>query len=269
MSPSARPARPVGLLFREWRHRRRVSQLELALKADISSRHLSFIETGRAQPSRVMVLHLAEHLDIPLRQRNELLLVAGYAPAFPERALADPALACARQAIELLLAAHEPYPSLAVDRHWHVVAANRAVAPLLACVSPALQRPPANVLRNSLHPEGLAPRIANLPEWRAHLFARLRHQIDVTADPVLVELLEELREYPPGREAVVNRIGKAAVVVPLTLALPHGTLNLLSTTMVFGTPLDVTLSELALETFFPADSGSSALLHRLAGQRTE
>jgi transcriptional regulator with XRE-family HTH domain len=187
---------PVGHLLREWRQRRRMSQLDLALGADVSARHLSFLETGRSVPSREMVLHLAERLEVPLRERNALLLAAGYAPAFRERPLSDPALAAARQAVELVLAGHEPYPALAVDRHWSLLASNRALGPFLAGVSPDLLRPPVNVLRLSLHPEGTAPRIANLLEWRSHLLARLRRQVDASGDPVLGDLLEELRGYP-------------------------------------------------------------------------
>jgi transcriptional regulator with XRE-family HTH domain len=269
MATSAGSARPVGRLFREWRQRRRITQLDLALKADTSPRHISFVETGRSTPSREMVLRLAEQLEIPLREQNELLLAAGYAPAFRQRPLQDPALAGARQAIDRLLAGHEPYPALALDRHWNVVAANQAIEPLLHCVAPALQQPPVNVLRNSLHPEGLAPRIANLPEWRAHLLARLRRQIDLTGDPVLVDLLRELHGYPvaPGSEGVLTDSGEEDVVVCLRFASPAGTMNLISTTMVFGTPLDVTLSELALETFFPADASTGSLLRQLAEGR--
>src|SRR5579872_4247353 len=167
---------PVGNLLREWRQRRRLSQLDLACEAEISTRHLSFIETGRASPSREMILHLAESLDVPLRQRNNLLLAAGYAPIYQDRSLDDPALRPAREAIDALLAAHEPFPALAVDRHWTLIAANRALAPLMAGAAPELLKPPVNVLRLSLHPSGLAPRIANLAEWRDHLLFRLRRQ---------------------------------------------------------------------------------------------
>jgi transcriptional regulator with XRE-family HTH domain len=259
---------PVGELFREWRRRRHLSQLDFALKADISARHLSFVETGRARPSREMVLHLAERLEVPLRDRNALLLAAGYAPAFRERPLDDPALAAAREAVDRLLAAHEPYPALALDRHWNAVAANRAIAPLIQCVAPGLQKPPVNVLRNSLHPDGLASKIANLAEWRDHLLARLRRQIELTGDPVLVELLCELEDYPvpSGSHARGADAAEQPIVVTLRLVLPQGALNLISTTMVFGTPLDITLSELALETFFPADAATGALLRRLADQ---
>lgn len=265
MAYAADSTRPVGDLFREWRQRRGVSQLGLALKADVSARHLSFVETGRARPSRDMVLRLSEQLGIPLRQRNALLLAAGYAPAFRERSLDDPALAGARHAIDRLLAGHEPYPALAIDRHWNIAATNRSVAPLLAEVSPELLTPPVNALRLALHPDGAAPRIANLAEWRHHVFERLQHQIDVTADAVLIDLLKELRGYPaqPDLAHPVSN-GDSRVLVPLRLVSPVGTLNLISTTMVFGTPLDVTLSELALETFFPADQATAELLRRLA-----
>jgi transcriptional regulator with XRE-family HTH domain len=269
MATSAASAGPVGDLFREWRQRRRITQLDLALKADTSPRHISFVETGRSTPSREMILRLAEQLDIPLRDRNQLLLAAGYAPAFRERPLQDPALAGARQAVDRLLAGHEPYPALALDRHWNVVASNRAIEPLLHCVAPALQQPPVNVLRNSLHPEGLAPRIANLPEWRTHLLARLRRQIDLTGDPVLVDLLRELEKYPvpASSEGALTESRDGGVLVHLRFVSPAGTMNLISTTMVFGTPLDVTLSELALETFFPADASTASLLRRFAEER--
>ena len=192
---------PVGNLLRKWRERRRLSQLDLACEAEISTRHLSFLETGRSLPSREMVLRLAEQLEVPLRERNVLLIAAGYAPAFPERPLDDPALQAARKAVDLVLAGHEPYPALAIDRHWTLIASNNAVPPLLAGVEPSLLQPPVNVLRLSLHPAGLAPRIANLAEWRSHLLARLRHQIEVSADPVLEELLNELCGYPMSGDA--------------------------------------------------------------------
>ncbi len=258
--------RPVGDYLREWRQRRRLSQLDLALDADISTRHLSFMETGRAQPSRDMVLRLAERLEIPLRERNALLVSAGYAPVFPERRLDDPQLQPARKAMELVLAGHEPYPALAIDRHWHLVAYNRAVQPLLAGIDPSLLQPPVNVLRLSLHPGGLAPRIANHAQWRAHLFERLRHQIEVTADPVLVNLLNELSGYPAPATAqrATETQDFAGVVVPFQLATGNGTLSFISTTTVFGTPVDITLSELALETFFPADAATAEVLRQLA-----
>ena len=249
--------RPVGALLREWRERRRLSQLALALDADVSARHVSFLETGRSRPSREMLLRLMERLEVPLRERNALLLAAGFAPAFPERPLDDPALAEARAAIARVLAGHEPYPALAVDRHWTLVLANRAVAPLLEGVAPELLQPPVNVLRLSLHPGGLAPRIANLAEWRAHLLQRLRHQVERSGDPRLADVLGELQtlsaeaahDAPEEREITLG-----GVAVPLRLRGETGPLTLLSTTMIFGTPVDVTLSELAVEAFFPADA---------------
>jgi transcriptional regulator with XRE-family HTH domain len=259
---------PVGDLLREWRQRRRMSQLDLSLEADISTRHLSFLETGRSQPSRDMVLLLAEQLEIPLRERNVLLVAAGYAPVFAERPLQDPALQQARKAVDLVLAGHEPYPALAVDRHWMLVAANAAVGRMIAGVDASLLQPPVNVLRLSLHPKGLAPRIANLAEWRAHLFARLRRQIEVSADPVLSELLEELGTYPmasphkPGRPAAAREF--AGVLVPVQFVTDRGVLSFFSTTTVFGTPLDITLSELAVEAFFPADAATGEMLRSLA-----
>ena len=258
--------RPVGDHLRSWRQRRRMSQLDLALEAQISQRHLSFVESGRSTPSREMVLNLAERLELPLRNRNILLQAAGYAPVFPERSLDDPALKAARAAVDLVLKGHEPFPALAIDRHWTLVAANAAVGPLLAGVAdPALLKPPLNVLRLSLHPQGLAPRIANLAEWRTHLLERLRHQIDVTGDTVLARLMRELSGYPEiGTAGAAAARGPApdyaGVVVPLRLVTDGGVLSFFSTTTVFGTPVDVTLSELALETFFPADDATAQAL---------
>jgi transcriptional regulator with XRE-family HTH domain len=252
---------PVGQLLREWRQRRRLSQLDLAGEADISTRHLSFLETGRSQPSRETLLHLAERLAVPLRERNVLLVAAGFAPMFSERSLDDPALLKAREAIWLVLKGHEPYPALAIDRHWSMVVSNDAVPPLIDGVDPALLQPPVNVLRLSLHPGGLAPRIANLAEWRAHLLARLRHQVELTADPVLVALETELRGYPGGAsQRKPPGPAEPAVLVPFRLRTDAGTLSFLSTTTVFGTPVDITLSELAIEAFFPADPATAEAL---------
>jgi len=257
-------SQPVGGLLREWRQRRRLSQLALACEADISTRHLSFLETGRAQPSREMVLHLAERLELPLRERNRLLVAAGFAPIFPERPLGDPALQAARRAVDLVLAGHEPYPALAVDRHWTLIAANGALTPLLASIAPALLEPPVNVLRLGLHPDGLAPRVANYGEWRAHLLARLKHQVELSADPVLSDLLAELRSYPAPREPV-RQVTPAdtAVAVPFRLHSDLGLLSFIGTTTVFGTPVDITLAELALEALFPADAETAAALRAL------
>jgi transcriptional regulator with XRE-family HTH domain len=254
--------RPAGEMLKAWRQRRRLSQLALACDAGISARHLSFLETGRSRPSRDMVLRLADRLEVPLRERNALLVAAGFAPVFPERPLSDPAMTQARKAVDLVLAGHEPYPAIAIDRHWTLVASNTAVAPLLSGVDPALLSPPVNVLRLSLHPGGLAPRIANLGEWRAHLLDRLRRQVEITADARLDALMQELRAYPapvaePGRAAGG---GYAGVVVPFQLATPGGVLSFFSTTTIFGTPVDITLSELAVESFFPADAATAEAL---------
>jgi transcriptional regulator with XRE-family HTH domain len=259
-------AQPVGDLLREWRQRRRMSQLDLASEAEISTRHLSFLETGRALPSRDMVLHLAEQLEVPLRERNILLVAAGFAPVFAERSLQDPALQAARKAVDLVLAGHEPYPALAVNRHWTLIAANSAVGRLIGGTDPALLQPPVNVLRLSLHPQGLAPRIANLPEWRAHLLARLRRQVEVSADPVLASLMRELAAYPTPSGSGRPPTGRefAGVLVPVQFTTEQGILSFFSTTTVFGTPLDITLSELALEAFFPADAATADALRRVA-----
>jgi transcriptional regulator with XRE-family HTH domain len=265
--------RPVGDLLREWRQRRHLSQLDLASEAEISTRHLSFLETGRSQPSRDMVLHLAEQLDVPLRDRNVLMQATGYAAVFPERPLGDPALKAARQAIDQVLAAHEPNPALAVDRHWTLIASNAATRRLLAGTEPALLRPPVNVLRLSLHPQGLAPHTANLREWRQHLLARLRRPIEISGDPILVRLLRELRDYPGSDGPGSNGRGSdqvdgtdydaTAIAVPFRLVTAAGALAFFSTTTVFGTPVDITLSELAVEAFFPADQQTADALRRL------
>lgn len=247
----------VGSHIRTWRARRRLSQLDLALDAEISARHLSFIETGRSRPSRAMLLRLAERLRIPPRERNVLLVAGGFAPALPARTLDDPALAAARQAVDKVLAAYEPYPALAIDLHWNLVAANAGIAPFLADVAPHLLQPPLNVLRLSLHPEGLAPRIENLAQWRAYVFRRLEEQIDVSADPVLAALLEELRAYPGGTGDPVESNG-VAILLKVRQG-PH-LLSFLSMTTVFGTPVDITLSELAIEAFLPADAATAAIL---------
>jgi transcriptional regulator with XRE-family HTH domain len=271
LSPGEPPApmnRTVGDLLREWRQRRRMSQLLLASEADISTRHLSFVESGRATPSREMVMHLAERLDVPLRARNALLVAAGYAPLFRERPLSDPQLGAAREAVDRVLKGHEPYPAVAVDRHWTIVAANGALAPLVAPASPALLAPPANALRLSLHPDGIASSIVNWHTWRAHLLARLQRQVEVSGDATLAALYDELTGYPAPRDARHAPPGEAAlsdaIAVPLRLATPHGVLSFFSTTTVFGTPVDVTLSELAIEAFFPADPQTAGTLRALA-----
>ena len=236
-----------------------MSQLDLACEAEISTRHLSFLETGRAAPSRDMVLHLAESLDVPLRERNQLLLAAGFAPVFGDRALDDPELAAVRGAIDAIIAAHEPYPALAVDGHWRLVTANAALKRLLQGVAADLLRPPVNVLRLTLHPKGLAPRIKNLPVCRDHLLGRLKRQVRATGDSELQALHDELSAIR------IPRAGRPAgdgfaLAVPLELETEGGVLSLISTTMVFGTPRDIALAELAIETLLPADAATAALL---------
>jgi transcriptional regulator with XRE-family HTH domain len=254
----------AGDLLREWRQRRRLSQMDLALEAEISTRHLSFVETGRAQPSREMVLHLADQLDVPLRERNVILVAAGFAPVFPERALDDPAMAAARRAVDVILTAHEPYPALVVDQRWNLVAANRAIAPLLEGVAPELLETPMNVLRVALHPKGLAPRTANLAEWRAHLLERLRRLVELTAEPALIELLAELKSYPAPPASDRRPEDYGGVAVPFPLVAGDRVLSFIGTTTVFGTAVDITLAELTLETFFPADAATAEALRTAA-----
>lgn len=215
-----------------------------------------------------MLLRLAEHLEIPLRQRNLLLLAGGFAPLYQERALDDPALQGARQAVELVLSGHKPYPAHAIDRHWNIVASNGVARPLLAGSAPHLLQRPVNVLRLTLHPEGLAPRIANIGQWRAHVLHRLRQQVESSAEPELQALLTELAAYPiPANQAVSGPrrdLYEAGVVVPLRLQSEWGLLSLFSTTTIFGTPVDITLAELAVEAFFPVDEETGEILRRLA-----
>jgi transcriptional regulator with XRE-family HTH domain len=257
---------PIGRLLREWRQRRHLSQLALATSSSISQRHISFVESGRAMPSRELVLALARALEIPFRERNELLLAAGFAPIYRERPLDAPALQPARLAIELVLRAHEPFPALAIDRHWQLIMANAALAPLLARVHPDLLRPPVNVLRISLHPAGLAPQIVNFREWREHVLSRVETQVRLSRDPVLAALHEELSALgvlhtepsTPGDSPL------AGVAIPLQLETDRGRLSFLSTTTVFGTPVDITLAELAIEAFLPADEATAAALRAFA-----
>jgi transcriptional regulator with XRE-family HTH domain len=255
-------SRPIGDLLREWRQHRRLSQLDLALEAEVSARHISFLETGRSLPSREMVLRLAEQLEVPLRERNELLLAAGFAPHYPERSLDDPALRQARQAVRLVLAGHEPYPALAVDRHWNLVAANQAVAPFFTGVAPALTQPPINVLRATFPPDGVAPRIVNFTQWRTHMLQRVQRQVRRTADAGLADLLAELRGYsvPTNLDDDEPAPGPdvPGMVVPLRLRTEQGVLSFIYTSSLFGAPLDVTLAEIAIEAFFPADAATAA-----------
>jgi transcriptional regulator with XRE-family HTH domain len=251
----------AGDLLREWRQRRRLSQLDLAIAANVSARHLSFVETGRSRPTSEMILHLAEQLDVPLRDRNALLLAGGYAPAYPERGLAEPELKAVRDALRSVLAGHHPYPAVVVNRWWELVDANPGIALFTGAVTPDLLEPPVNVLRLSLHPDGMAPRIANLPEWRAHLLARLDRQARATGDRRLTDLHAELKAYPGGQTQPPE---PADVVVPLRYRGDHEELSFISLTAVIGTPMDVTVEELAIESFYPADDATAAALRRRA-----
>jgi transcriptional regulator with XRE-family HTH domain len=245
-----------------------MSQLDLACDAEISTKHLSFLETGRSKPSRQMVLHLAACLDVPLRDRNVLLGAAGFAPVFQERSFGEPALGLVRRNVETVLAAYDPNPALAVDRHWTMLAANRAVAHLVAGAEPTLLRPPVNVLRLSLHPAGLATRIVNFAQWRSHVIARLRRQIDASGDVTLADLLEELRDYPSPRASAVEA-DPDVLAIPFRLATIDGVLSFFSTTTLFGTPVDITVSELAIEAFLPADAETAEILRRVALPATQ
>ena len=258
---------PVGGLLREWRQRRRLSQLDLACDAGISTRHLSFVETGRAHPSRDMLLHLSEQLDVPVRERNVLLVAAGYAPIFPERPLADPAMAAARAAIDLVLERQKPYPAFALDRHWTIVASNAALPELYDNVAADLLASPVNAMRLSLHPQGLAPQIVNLAEWRAHLLHRLRHQVELTADRALIDLLREVSGYPAPAEKPGQTAGlEHDIAVPFQIKTGGDVLSFFSMTTVFGTPVDVMLSELALELFFAGRPGDRGNRTRMAAR---
>ncbi|MBO9505932.1 helix-turn-helix transcriptional regulator [Thalassospira sp. A3_1] len=260
---------PFGTVLKVWRKQRRMSQLDLASEAEISSRHLSFLETGRARPSRDMVLHLSECLDVPLRERNTMLIAGGFAPIYAEHDFGTDQSAAIRMAVERILTAHEPYPALALDRHWNMVAANRIVPLLLGGVDPEFLKPPVNILRLSLHPNGLAPRVVNYTEWRDHLLDRMRRQIAVTADAKLRGLYDEASRYRAPEKVteidIADRAGElTGLVVPLVLQSDAGKLRFVSTTTVFGTPVEVTLSELAIETLLPADAQTAAILGELA-----
>ena len=257
---------PFGVLLRRWRVARRMTQADLALAANSSTRHLSCLETGRSQPSRDMVLRLAEYLEVPPREQNVLLLAAGFAPAFEERSLEQ--LASARQAIDQILHAHKPYPAFALDRHWNVILSNSALPQLYEGCSPNLLRQPMNAVRLTLHPLGMGPRIVNFVEWRAHTITVLRQQIEARADPVIQALLAEVVAYPApaGGIALATSDGPQRYATPLQIVTRLGTVSFLNTTTIFGTPTDVTLSELALEMLFPADELTVAIVRSMADE---
>jgi transcriptional regulator with XRE-family HTH domain len=252
----------AGALLREWRQRRNLSQLELAMRSAVSARHLSFIETGRARPSREMVLHLAERLVVPLRDRNQLLLAAGYAPVFGERSLDESEMAPIRDALDRFMSAHEPYPALVVDRHWNLVAANQGVAYVTRGVAAELRAPPANALRIALHPDGMAPYISNLADWSGYLLARLRRELEATRDPELESLYQELVAYPgvtaepdPADPSNLNNI-----MLKHELRLDDTDLALFCTFTTFGTARDLTLAELTIVAFYPANPQTAVAL---------
>ena len=253
-------------MLRAWRERRRLTQLDLALAADVSTRHISYVETGRSKPSRELVLHLAEHLEVPLRERNSLLLAAGYAPGYHETPLDAPEMAPVRDALDKIVAGHEPFPALIFDRRWDLVSANTSASSLMSDgVAPHLLEPPVNVLRVSLHPDGVAPRIVNLGEWAGHLMERLDRQIAVSRDSDLIALAEELRTFPGVSDQVeaVHHSPTAMLFVPLVLRGPgRADLRFFSTVATFGTALDITLTELSIESFFPADEPTAEALQR-------
>lgn len=259
-APSAPRPLPVSAAFgehlRSWRTRRHLTQMQLAFRANVSARHLGFVETGRAAPSRALVLRLSEELDVPLRQRNTWLMAAGFAPVYGDRPIDDPSFEAVRFAIDVTLEAHKPFPAFAIDRHWNVVASNRALPELYVGVAPELLQPPVNVLRLSLHPAGLAPRILNLRQWSEHLLGRLRRELEQTADPRLEALHEEALGYRAPHPGALELAEPAVVAIPLRIDTQLGVLSFLSTVSVFGTALDVTLSELALELFYPADKAT-------------
>jgi transcriptional regulator with XRE-family HTH domain len=270
--PTVSPAITVGPQLREWRQRRHLSQLELANLSGVTTRHLSFVETGRSRPSREMVLHLAEHLDVPLRDRNQLLVAAGYAPTFRQGDLTDPSFDAVRAALDRVLAGHEPYPAIIVDRRWNLVSFNQAAAVLVEGVADHLLEPPANVLRASLHPAGLAPRIRNLDHWSEHILGRLRRQALITGDDELLDLGAELTGYVEAAGVPQSEpAGEAPdeIATPMLLDSRLGPLAMITTIATFGTALDITLAELALEAFLPADEATTEILNAYARERAD
>lgn len=254
----------IGDLLKEWRARRRRSQMDLALDVGVSTRHLSFVETGRSRPSPELVLALAHHLDVPLRERNTLLLAAGYAPRFGQTSIDDPSMHRVRTSIQRMLDAHDPYPGVVVDRQWNVVLTNRSAMALTIGVDPALLGPPMNVYRLCLHPDGLAARTNNFTDWAAYLLQQLRRSITLTGDAALQSILDEVLTYPNvARIAPLAEIAawdEPPLLVPFRFETPLGEVSLFTTITTFGTPLDVTIDEIAVELFFPADDASDALL---------
>lgn len=259
----------VGVLLRQWRARRRVSQLGLALDVGVSARHLSFVESGRSRPSAELLIALTDGLDVPLRERNTLLLAAGYAPRYPAHALDDDALRPARDAVQRLLDAHDPYPGVLIDRCWNVVAANAAARTLMAGIPEELLGPPPNVYRMCLHPDGLAARTVNFEDWASYLLSQLRRTIAVTGDAAVMALDAEVRAYPNVAGDLGAAGAGASLLVPLVLDADGRRLSMFTTLTTFGTPLDVTLEELAVELFYPADDSTAQLLQEMSGSSAE
>ena len=253
----------IGPLLRDWRQLRRMSQLDLALEAGVSAKHLSFIETGRARPSAQMVLRLADHLDVPLRDRNQLLLAAGYAPIYGQRGLDDPEMGTVRATLELILRSHDPYPAVVVERHWGIVTANHAFNLLTEGAAPKLLEPPVNVLRLALHPQGLAPRILNFAELRATLLLWLRRQTASTGDPALQALYDELIQLPDG-EPLPQEPNREEVAVPLRIRCSDSVLSFISTITTFARATDITIAELSIESFYPTDASTAEALRAFA-----
>lgn len=269
MDTRTHPAPPaIGEQLRAWRERRHISQLALALRAEVSSRHLSFVETGRAQPGREMILRLADELDIPLRERNDLLISAGFAPVFKARDFDDPAYDPLRAIVDLTLERHKPFPAYLIDRHWNIIRSNAAVPALFEGVDAALLRPPVNVIRLVLHPRGMAPRILNQAAWRSHYLSLLRRQIQMTADPQLEALLHETLAYPGAKQETWDRAADGGPSVPLIVQTRLGQLSFIGATTVFGSPADITLEEVALEVLHPADAHTDQAVRAAAGAGT-
>lgn len=257
--------------MRDWRTRRRRSQMDLALEVGVSARHLSFVETGRSKPSPELVLAIADRLDVPLRERNTFLLAAGYAPRYSERSIDDPSMRRVRGSLQQMLDAHDPYPGVVIDRQWNVVLANAAAGALTATLPPHLLGPPLNVYRICLHPEGLAARTLNFPEWADYLVRQLRRSIVLTGDAELERLYREVRSYE-NVAALAELPGptwdEPPLLVPFRIALGNHEVSMFTTLTTFGTPRDVTLDELAVELFFPADDQSDAILRTPLPPRT-
>ena len=260
------PEQTVGMLVKRWRERRRRSQLDVSIAADLSTRHLSYIETGRSTPSRAMIERICDELDVPLRERNHFYLAAGFAPAHPERPFAD--LGAAQEAVQAVLRGMEPNPAAAVNVCWDLLATNESMRSFLAVLPDDLVGPPLNMLRATLHPDGLAGQIRNLEQWRSHVLRRVRRQLERTAARGLAELIAELEGYRDSEAPGTPDSSDHDLVVPLELSTPYGDLALIYTATVFGGPRDVTLDEIAIETFFPADAATARALRSLAEQRT-